>query len=263
MALDEQRMRLFIGCRSGQIIVLDSNTGKELQALSIHKGIDDLIFDPASRRLYAATDGFLEVFEQTDLNHYKPLGSMPTGANGRTARLVPELNRLFVAVPQAGSASARILVFEPVNIPEAKTPEAAARIPVNAPAAEEIVLEELSLHPLLRRIGLHAIPPGQQTMVIVANANQSRIGIPTSEGDFAAVKNGTTYGPRIADGDFYNMKMPMFDAQGRRIGILVMEIPCTDAVSEKDAAHKAESVRSEIAKKIPSVDALFAISTSK
>jgi hypothetical protein len=95
-------------------------------------------------------------------------------------------------------------------------------------------------------------------MVLIANGNETRLGIHTSEGDFAAVKSGKTYGPRIADGEFYNMKMPMFDAQGRSIGILVMEIACTDATSEKDAARKAESIRAEVAKKIPNLEALFA-----
>jgi hypothetical protein len=31
---------------------------------------------------------------------------------GRTARLVPELKRYFVAVPQHGTASAEVLVFD-------------------------------------------------------------------------------------------------------------------------------------------------------
>ena len=91
MALDEQRQRLFIGCRSGQIVVLDSNTGKELQALPIAAGIDDLIYDPITRRIYAATNGVIDVFEQTDLNHYAPSGTISTGTNGRTAKLVPQL----------------------------------------------------------------------------------------------------------------------------------------------------------------------------
>jgi hypothetical protein len=38
------------------------------------------------------------------------------------------------------------------------------------------------------------------------------------------------------------MKMPMFDARGRPIGILVMEIPGTSASSEQDAAHQAEAI---------------------
>lgn len=122
MALDEQRQRLFVGCRSGQIVVLDSNTGKELQVLSIHKGIDDLIYDPVNRLVYASTDGLVDTFTQSDLDHYVSLGSVPTGAYGRTSRLVPELNRLFVAVPLASSTSAHILVFEPTNLPKANAP---------------------------------------------------------------------------------------------------------------------------------------------
>jgi DNA-binding beta-propeller fold protein YncE len=257
LALDEQRQRLFVGCRSGQIIVLDSNTGKELQTLPISKGIDDLIYDPITRRIYAATNGTIDVFEQVDLDHYTSRGSVHSGVNGRTARLVPELNRLFVAVPQAGTQSAHILVYAPINTPTPRSPLADVKEPVNSPMAERIALETLSAHPLLRRIGLHVIPPGRQKMILIANGNATRIGIHTSEGDFAAVKSGKTYGPRIADGEYYNMKMLMFDAQGRKIGILVMEIACTDATSEEDAAKKAESIRSEVAQKIPSLESLF------
>jgi DNA-binding beta-propeller fold protein YncE len=259
MALDEQRQRLFIGCRSGQIVVLDSNTGKELQALPIAVGIDDLIYDPITRRIYAAANGVIDVFEQTDLNHYAPSGTISTGTNGRTAKLVPQLNRLFVAVPQSGQQNAHILVYEPVNTPQPKLPPTDTKESVNAPVAEEIVLETLSAHPLLRKMGLHVIPPGHENMILIANGNATRIGIHTSESDFAAVKSGGIYGPRIEDGEFYNMKMPMFDAKGRRIGILVMEIACTDAVSEEDAAQKAAAIRDEVSKKIPSLESLFVI----
>jgi DNA-binding beta-propeller fold protein YncE len=258
MALDEQRQRLFIGCRSGQIVVLNSNTGKELQTLPIGPGVDDLIYDPPTQRLYASTDGAVDVFEQTDLDHYVSRGSVVSGLHGRTSRLIPELNRLFVAVPQSGTQKARVLVYEPINTPSPRPPLDDVKEPVHAPAAQEIALETLSYHPLLRRIGLHVIPPGGKDMILIANGNATRVGIHTSPGDFAAVKSGKTYGPRIADGEFYNMKMPMFDAQGRRIGIMVMEIACTDAVSEEDAAHKAEAIRAEVQQKIPSLESLFA-----
>jgi hypothetical protein len=252
-----------VGCRSGQIVVLDSNTGKELQALSVADGIDDLIYDAGTRRIYAAANGVVNVFEQTDLNHYISLGNVPSGADGRTAKLVSQWNRLFVAVPQSGEQNARILVYEPVNTPSPRALQLEVKLPVNAPVAEKIVLETLSAHPLLRKIGLHVIPPGGQDMVIVANGNATRIGIHTSEGDFAAVKNGGIYGPRIADGEFYNMKMPMFDAEGLRIGILVMEIACTDAVSEEDAARKAAVIREEVSKKIPTLASLFDTTAGK
>jgi hypothetical protein len=261
MALDEQRQRLFVGCRSGQIVVFDSNTGKELQTLSIAAGIDDLIYDPITRRIYAAAKGVIDVFEQRDLNHYVSRGTMATGTNGRTAKLVPQLNRLFAAVPQSAQQNARILVYEPIHTPDPKLPPNDTKEPVNAPVAEKIVLETLSAHPLLRRMGLHVIPPGRANMILIANGNSTRLGIRTSQSDFAAVKSGGIYGPKIEDGEFYNMKMPVFDAQGRGIGILVMEIACTDAVSEEDAARKAAVIRDEVSKKIPSLESLFVTPT--
>jgi DNA-binding beta-propeller fold protein YncE len=257
VAVDEQRQRLFVGCRSNQIVVMDSNTGAELQTLTIHGGVDDVIYDAPSRRLYASTDGYIDVFSQKDLNHYVSLGSVPSAEKARTAKLVPELNRLFVAVPKNVSSPARVLAFEPINTPPPPAPKVEAKESVSAPFALKIVQEELTQHPTLRRMGLHAIPPGQQAMVIIANVNESRLGVHTSASDFAGTKDGKITGPRIADGEFFNMKMPMFDAQGKTIGILVMEIPYTDAANEEEAAREADAIRSEIAKKIPSVDILF------
>jgi hypothetical protein len=257
MALDEQRQRLFVGCRSGQIVILDTNTGKELQALSIATGIDDLIFDPGTKRIYAAANGEIDVFEQKDLDHYVSLGSVQSSAGAKTARLVAQFGLLLVAAPKHGDQVSRILAYRPTNVISPKAPITEEQISVSAPLAQQIALETLSVHPLLRKIGLHAIPPGADKMVIIANGNATRIGVPTSKSDFAAVKVGKIYGPKIDDGQFYNMKMFLFDAQHRQIGILVMEISCTDATSEADAADKADAIRQEIAAKIPDGNALF------
>jgi len=112
MALDEANHRLFVGCRDGKMVVLDTTNGKELQALPITKGTDDMVFDPVKKRIYLANDGAVDVYEQTDPDHYKLLGTVPTGPAAKTARLVPELNRYFVAVPKHDEKKAEILVFE-------------------------------------------------------------------------------------------------------------------------------------------------------
>jgi len=112
MGFDETDHRLFVACRSGQISVLDTQTGKEVTTLPITKGVDDATYDAASKRIYAAGDGSVDVYQQTDPDNYKLLGTIPTGPLGKTARLVPELNRYFVAVPQHETTSAEILVFE-------------------------------------------------------------------------------------------------------------------------------------------------------
>jgi hypothetical protein len=257
MALDEQRQRLFVGCRDGKLVVLDSNTGKELQTLPITPGVDDTIYDPKSKRLYAIGGGSVDVYDQISMDKYVSRGSVSTGSKARTGRLVPQLNRLFVAAPQDGTESARVVIFEPTNTAAGDVRGAEPQEAVNAPFAEGLVLDILSSHPYLRKIGLHVIPPSGKEMILIANGNATRLGIHTSPGDFAAVKDGKTYGPYNADGGFYNMKMQMFDAKGRRIGILVMEIPGTTASSEQDAARQAEAIRKELSDKIPSREQLF------
>jgi DNA-binding beta-propeller fold protein YncE len=112
IGFDEANHRLFVACRNGQLVVMDTKTGKELSSLPITQGVDDLVYDSASKRIYAAGDGSVDVYQQADPNNYKLLAKVPTGPLGRTARLVPELNRYFVAVPQHGTANASVLVFE-------------------------------------------------------------------------------------------------------------------------------------------------------
>src|SRR6266851_165838 len=109
---NEANHRLFIACRSGGIIVIDTQSGKEITVLPITKGVDDLVFDATSKRLYASCDGDVSVYQQNAPDTYKLLGKVPTGPLARTALLVPPINRYFVAVPQHGTTNAEIMVFE-------------------------------------------------------------------------------------------------------------------------------------------------------
>jgi hypothetical protein len=77
----------------------------------ITKGVDDLVYDPGSSRLYAPCDGDVDVYQKTDADNYKLLGKVSTGPLGRTAPLVPQSSWYFVAVPQHGAAAAEILGF--------------------------------------------------------------------------------------------------------------------------------------------------------
>jgi hypothetical protein len=257
MALDEPHQRLFVGCRSGQVVVFDTNTGKELQAIPITKGIDDLQYDAASKRLYAIGGGSVDVLHQTDADRYEVLGSFAVGADAKTGRLVPEMNRYFAAVPQAPGVVASIHSLQPLNIPLTKPAKPETAVAVDAPLALKLDYEMLSTHPYLRKMGFHAIPPGGTESVIIANGNTSRIGIASSKGDFEAVRDGKTYCAKKDNGAYYNIKMPLHDASGRTIGILVMEMPYTSAADEAEAIHKAEAIRQEVAQQIPDYQSLF------
>jgi DNA-binding beta-propeller fold protein YncE len=114
MALDESMHRLFVGCRSGAIVVFDSQTGKELQALPVGKGVDDLMFDPASKRIYATSGGtgMVNVYKESDPDHYQSLGQIPSGPGAKTGLLVPPLGRIFVAVPPKGTTPGEVYVYQ-------------------------------------------------------------------------------------------------------------------------------------------------------
>jgi hypothetical protein len=257
MAVDEAHQRLFVGCRSGQVVVFDSNTGKELQALPIEKGIDDLAYDAGSKRIYAIGNGAIDVLQEIDADHFRSLGRIAAGPQSKTARLIPQINRYLVAVPQAGEGFASVQAFQPLNVPPAKPAEAVEAEQVHAPRALQLEMDTLSAHPDLRKMGLHAVAPGGHDSVIVANANTSRIGVKSSAGDLDAVRDGKTYCASKEDGAFYNLKLPLRDASGRAIGILVMEMPYTSAANEAEAIHKAEGIRHELAQQIPDLNALF------
>jgi DNA-binding beta-propeller fold protein YncE len=110
--LDEARRRFFITCRSGSLNVLDAETGKTVVALPIAKGTDDVVYDPARKRIYVTSaEGLIEVFHQRDADHYDLIGKLPTGPMGKNLALVNSLNRLYVAVPTNGKVEAKILVY--------------------------------------------------------------------------------------------------------------------------------------------------------
>ncbi len=112
VAIDEKNHRLFAACRDGVLNVLNSDTGKVLQSYPIGTGVDDMTFDPASQRVYVATgEGIVNVFKETDPDHYEAIGKIPTGPLGKTGTLVPALKEYFVAVPPHGSKCAEVMVF--------------------------------------------------------------------------------------------------------------------------------------------------------
>jgi DNA-binding beta-propeller fold protein YncE len=114
MALDEPAHRLFVACRSGVIVVFDTQSGKELQTLPIGEGVDDLIFDPSSKRLYAACGsggGTIAVYREDDPGHYTSLGQVPSGPRGKNIVLVRKLGKLFITIPPQGSAPGEVYVY--------------------------------------------------------------------------------------------------------------------------------------------------------
>lgn len=134
VALDAAHHRLFVGSRvkrshiykPGKLMVMDSDTGKVIDAIDSEGGVDEVEYEPKSQRIYyTGTTGFVEVFKQTDADHYERLGKVATGPIAKTSLLVPELKRFYAAIPkhiilvppipqskEATIEEAKILVYE-------------------------------------------------------------------------------------------------------------------------------------------------------
>jgi DNA-binding beta-propeller fold protein YncE len=114
MALDEPNHRLFVaGRKPGIFAVLDTSSGKEIATLPGADGVDDMAFDPATRRIYiACAEGFVNVYHQIDADHYEALEKVPTGNRGKIGLLVPEVHRYFVSTSKKDATPAHLLIFE-------------------------------------------------------------------------------------------------------------------------------------------------------
>jgi hypothetical protein len=94
------------------LLVLDSESGKVITSLPSAPMADDMVFDPASRRIYVACDGFVSIFHQQDADHYDEIARVPTTYRAKTAILVPEMSRYYIAAPRHGQKNAEVRVYE-------------------------------------------------------------------------------------------------------------------------------------------------------
>ena len=109
MILDEPNHRLFITARiPPTLIILNSDNGSLVASFPISELNDDAWYDVAGKRIYATGTGTTTVVEQKDADHYEKIADVPTGFRAKTSILVPELNRLYIAVSGKGKAGAKL-----------------------------------------------------------------------------------------------------------------------------------------------------------
>jgi DNA-binding beta-propeller fold protein YncE len=121
MQYDESTHRLFVATRKpSRLVVVNTDTGKEVTSLPTADSVDDLAYDPALHRIYVpggnlgGAVGAVTVIQQKDADHYEVLANIPTKPGARNARLVPELNKYYVSTATKAPQEAEILVFDVV-----------------------------------------------------------------------------------------------------------------------------------------------------
>lgn len=101
-ALDAGNKRLFVACRGNDrikpsLIVMNTENGSVGYTAEIGGGNDGLVFDPKSKRLFAANglSANLNVFEQVDADSYKPVEALGTRAMVKVLAYDEEHQKLY------------------------------------------------------------------------------------------------------------------------------------------------------------------------
>src|SRR5437588_752180 len=114
MALNEEDHRLFTITRKlPMLVVLDTQTGKEVARLRAAGECDDVFFDASRKRLYViGAEGFISVIEQKDPNHYELLENTPSAIGVRTGYFFAKRDRFYAGVPAKGNEPAQVWTYE-------------------------------------------------------------------------------------------------------------------------------------------------------
>ena len=118
MAVDSEHHRGFLLCNGTKTLtVFGLDTHKALAHLPLPQGADVVKFAPGVRRIYAAcSSGFISVFQEDDVDHYRKLEDFPVQKMVHSLAVDTATHRLYAPEQQEnGHPVARIIVYEVVD----------------------------------------------------------------------------------------------------------------------------------------------------
>ncbi len=103
IAMDRPNRRLFIGCRSKVMAVMNADTGQVITTLPIGDHVDATAFDPASQLVFNSNgEGTITVIHQDSPDKYSVVETVKTLPRAKTMALDPKTHRLFLSTAEAG-----------------------------------------------------------------------------------------------------------------------------------------------------------------
>ncbi len=107
LAFDKVHHRLFSTCHNQMMIVLDSQTGKELAQVPIGSGVDGAVFDTAFGAAVSSNgEGSMTVVKEEKPGQFAAVQTVATERGARTITIDPKTNHIFVITAQYGTAPA-------------------------------------------------------------------------------------------------------------------------------------------------------------
>jgi DNA-binding beta-propeller fold protein YncE len=110
MAFDAANSRLFLGCRSRVMAVVDSQSGKVVASYPIGDKADASVFDTSGKIAFTSTgDGHIYGFHQDSADSYTALPVINTAAGSKTMTMDQKTRNLLVPVRDKDSISLWVL----------------------------------------------------------------------------------------------------------------------------------------------------------
>jgi len=105
MAMDRPNRRLFVGCRSKVMAVMNADTGQVITTLPIGDHVDATAFDPDSRLIFNSNgEGTITVIHQDSdsKDKYSVVENVKTLLRAKTMALDPKTHQFFLSTAEAG-----------------------------------------------------------------------------------------------------------------------------------------------------------------
>ncbi|HEY2019370.1 MAG TPA: hypothetical protein VGH38_37940, partial [Bryobacteraceae bacterium] len=115
VSFDPAQHRLYVVTRApGMVVVMNSDTGAVVGTQPAPLRADEVQYDPNAHRLYVpGGEGYMAIYDTSDKDHLKLIEKVTTAPGAKTALLIPEIHRLFLAVsPGDSKAMAKVLTYE-------------------------------------------------------------------------------------------------------------------------------------------------------
>jgi YVTN family beta-propeller protein len=101
--MDRENRRLFIGCRSKAMAVMNADTGRLITTLPIGDHVDATVFDPASRLIFNSNgEGTITVIHQDSPDKYSVVENVQTLPKAKTMAFDPKTHQLFLSTTENG-----------------------------------------------------------------------------------------------------------------------------------------------------------------
>ena len=103
MAMDRVNRRLFLGCRSRVMAVMNADTGQVLTTLPIGDHVDATVFDPETKLIMNSNgEGTITVIHQDSPDKYSFVETVKTIPRAKTMALDPRTHQLFLSAAENG-----------------------------------------------------------------------------------------------------------------------------------------------------------------